>query len=186
MKPTQLIVLSLSFALFAMASKKDPQQNVIVEKRNVPLTIATFLPAKSHEVKSHWRLAYFSLKITPFVVQSFDKTTTRLAMEVKNKTTWPGYSSARVVITADGKALGSFMQDWIIDGQGMSETESTTIVDSNGLFRNMIAGQDVYLTIMFLGTAPPFDQMNFKLSPDQLSDLRMLADKYDALRAEVH
>ena len=98
-------------------------------------------------------------------------------MEVKNKTTWSGYSRARVVITADGKALGSFMQAWIIDGRGMSETESTTIVDSNGLFRNIIAGRDVYVTIMLLDSAPPFDQMNFKLSSEQLNDLRMLSDK---------
>ena len=66
----------LAVAVIALASKKDQPQPSIVEKRNVPLAISTFLPAKGHEVKAHWRLEYFSLKITPFVVQSFDKTTT--------------------------------------------------------------------------------------------------------------
>jgi len=76
-----LLCWSLAFEAFAQKG-----QSVIIEKRNVPLAVTVFMPAKNSELRTRIRLASFALKITPFVAQNLDRTKTTLGIDVKTTT----------------------------------------------------------------------------------------------------
>jgi hypothetical protein len=172
--------LCLMFGVSAVSGLAQKGSGGIVEKRNVPLAMTVFVPEKPHEVKAHWRLAFHRLTITPFVAESFDHTSVTLGMQVKTGTSWPAFTVARIVLTADGKVLGSFLHDWRVGTSWAGETEQTTMEDSD-LLHKIAASKEIYLTVLFARVAP-FDQMNFRLSTEQLGDCRLLVAKYDALK----
>lgn len=156
-------------------------QSGIIEKRNVPLAVTVFMPAKNPGVRTRIRLAEFALQITPYVSQSFDGTKTTLGIDVKTVTSESlSFSFAGVVVTADGKQLGSVEQDWVTATSFAGMTEETTIEDS-ALVHKIAAANEVYLTVVLSGNPSPWNQISFKLSPEQLDNVRLLADKYDAM-----
>ena len=171
-------LLCWSLALEAFAQKG---QSGIIEKRNVPLAVTVFMPAKNPEVRTRIRLASFALKITPFVDQSFDRTKTTLGIEVKTTTSESfAFTWARVMFMADGKQLGWVEQAWVTDRSFRGLTEETTVEDST-LVHEMATAKEVYLTVLLPGNPAPWNQISFKLSPEQLDNVRLLADKYDAM-----
>ncbi len=175
------VCLSLAFGAFAQAAFAQKGQNGIVEKRNVPLALTVFMPTKNPEVRTRIRLATFKLRVTPFVAQSFDRTKKTLGIEVKTTTNESlGFSFAGVTFTAEGKQLGSVEQDWATDTSLAGVTEQTTIEDL-ALVRRIATAKEVYLTVLLRGRPAPFNQISFKLSPEQLDNVRLLADKYDAM-----
>lgn len=175
------IVVGLLCWPLAFEASARKAQNGIIEKRNVPLAVTVFMPANNPGVRTRIRLAGFALQITPYVSQSFDRTKTTLGIDVKTTTSESlSFSFAGVVVTADGKQLGSVEQDWVTATSFAGVTEETTIEDS-ALVHNIATAKEVYLTVVVPGRPTPFNQISFKLSPQQLDNVRLLADKYDAM-----
>jgi len=179
MKTSIALFMILASSAFAWKNKKG--QNEIVESRNVPLAITTFAPKKVHEVKAHWRLAFFSLRLKPFITQSFDRSRTMLGIEVTTTSSWGEYVMAQIVLTADGKQIYSSMHDWATS----SGAEQTIITDVN-LIHKISSANVVYLTVAFTGSAPPFDHMSFQISPEQLEDVRLMLALFDSMQANPH
>jgi hypothetical protein len=170
-----LLSLVLASGTFARKDKKE-EKNEIIETRNVPLAITTFMPRKLHEVRAHVRLAFFSLRLGPFVGQSFDHSQTVLQMNVKTTSSLGRFTFAPIILTADGKQIYTSSHDWAFDmGAAL-----TTITDAN-VIRKIAAATEVYLTVTFLGSAPPFDHMSFQVSPEQLEDVRLVVAKFDSM-----
>jgi hypothetical protein len=177
MKVAATLLLVLASSAFA---RKD--QNEIVESRNVPLAITTFTPKKGHEVKTHWRLAFFSLRLKPFVAQTFDHARTAIGMEITTTTTWDSFTLAPIVMTADGKQVYSATLNWDAAMVRGGRAEQTTITDLN-LIRKISGANEVYLTVLFPGSAAPFDHMSFRLSPEQLEDVRLVLGLFDSMQS---
>jgi hypothetical protein len=156
----------------------------IIEKRDPAMAITTFLPSKPHEVKSHWRLAWHRLKLTPYATQSFDRSKTALGIQLTCTTTRPTFTFASVLIVAGGRTLGQFQREWAIGASWAGDTEQTTI-ESAELVRAVADGKEVYVTVLFEGQQAPFDRISFKLSPEQLEDCRRVVAKYDELLAPM-
>lgn len=174
-------VVVLSFMAVTSGAFAQEPSNGVVEKRNIPLAITRFAPKKIHVVKTRWRLAFHSLKVEPFVIKSFDGTKTTLGIDAEVTTTWGSFSTAQVVLTADGKVLSSSTQGWTEGTSWGGPTERTTIENAD-LVRRIANAKELYLTVLFPGTSAPFDQISFKLSQEQLNDCRLLVEKYDVLR----
>lgn len=152
----------------------------IIERRNPAMAVTTFLPSKPHEVKTHWRLAFHRLKLTPYASQSFDRSRTALGIQLTTTTSWPSFTFAPVLIVADGKTLGRLQREWAIGTSWAGDTEQTTI-ESAELVRAVAKGKNVYVTVLFEGQQAPFDHISFKLSSEQLEDCRGVVAKYDEL-----
>jgi hypothetical protein len=173
----RLVVCSLAFTLPTLSRSA---KSGIVEIRSTPMAVTTFQPAKPHEVRTHWRLAFHRLRITPYTTQTFDRGRTVLGIRLTTDTSWGEFTNAPVVVVIDGKEVGRL--DWLswAVGVGWNVTEETSIQEAN-LVRAIARGKEVYLTIIMLGEQPPFDHISFKLSPEQLEDCQLIVAKYDEL-----
>jgi hypothetical protein len=159
----------------------DHRSPVIVEKENVPLAITVFSSSSNPDVRTRIRLAAFTLRIRPFVSWSFDRSHKSLAIEIKATTNGlTRFSFARLVFTADGKQIGSTDTSWIEETSFSGATEQAVIEDPE-LVRKLAAAKEAYVTIGIPGTAAPFNLISFRLSPEQLDNLRLLTAKYDDL-----
>jgi hypothetical protein len=182
MEAIRVLLLILVAPLLLLAFGR-PAKDGVVETRNVPMATTVFQPAKPHVVKTHWRLAFHQLKLTPYTAQSFDRSRTALGLRLTTSTSWGSFTNAPVAIVIDGKELGRMDREWAI-GTGWSTTEETSIEDAS-VVRAISQGREVFLTVVMLGQQPPFDHISFKLSPEQLEDCRLIVAKYDELsRAE--
>jgi hypothetical protein len=176
------IALFLVLASSAFARKEKAEQNEIVESRNVPLAVTIFAPKKIHEVKAHSRLAFFSLRLKPFVAQTFDHSKTAIGMEITTTTTWDAFTSAPILMTADGKQVYSAAHDWDAAMVRGGRAEQTIISDVD-LIRKISVANEVYLTVMFPGSAAPFDHMSFQLSTEQLEDVRLVLGLFASMQS---
>src|SRR5450755_1342012 len=146
---------SVCLMMFTLIAYGRPAKSDIVEIRNAPMAFTIFQPAKPHEVRTHWRLAYHKLKLTPYTVQTFDRSRTALGIRITTNTSWGSFTFAPVLIVVDGKEVGRLDRDWAI-GTGWGVTEETSIENEN-LVRAIAHGKEVFLTVIMLGQQPPFD-----------------------------
>jgi hypothetical protein len=166
----------------AFAADKKQQPNMVISKSDPALAVTAYYPSKFHEVKTRYRLAFHTLKVAPFAVQSFDRTKTTAGIRLTVTTSWSSFRFAPILVVADGKTLmQSEGLDWSVGGSWNSSEE--TVIEDADLLRNMAVGKEVYVTVILLGNQAPFDRISFKLSTEQLNDCRLLVAKYGELEA---
>ena len=174
-------LLFICFAVSPLLALARSAKGDIVETRDAPMAVTIFQPGKPHVVKTHTRLAFYQLKLTPYVAQSFDLSKTALGIWLTTSTSVESFTNAPVIIVIDGKEAARMNRLWTIR-TGWRVTEETSIEDAD-LVRAIAQGKDVYLAVIMLDQTPPFNRMSFRLSPDQLEDCRAIVAKYSELLA---
>jgi len=163
------------------ATEKKPAAPEIIQKTDPALALTVFYPNKPHEVRFRWRLSWHRLKLTPYVGQRLDHTQTVAGLKLTVATTYGTFTSAPVLVVADGRLLNSAERlDWAAATSLSGDTEETEI-EGVELVRGLADAQEAYITVLFPGEQAPLDRISFRLSPEQTADCRLIVAKYDEL-----
>ncbi|SRR6266478_2074299 len=168
----------------ALTPTQPSTGNGIVEKQNVPLAMAIFMPEKNPEVGTRIRLATFKMKVAPVVAQTTNHKKKEIGIDVKLTEAIGGrqFTNAAVAFTADGEAIGTpAFHTWTPNRTLGNYAAQTVIENASDVVHRIGKAREAYLTVMLPGVQAPFNQISFKLSSEQLENFRRMAEKYDAL-----
>ena len=156
----------------------------IVEKQNVPLAMAIFMPEKNPEVGTRIRLATYKMKVAPVVAQTTNHKKKEIGIDVKMTEAIGGrqFTNAAIAFTADGEAIGTpAFHSWTPNRTFGNYAAQTVVENASDVVHRIAKAREAYLTVILPGVQAPFNQISFKLSSEQLENFRRMADKYDAL-----
>jgi len=91
------------------------------------------------------------------------------------------FTNAAVTVTVDGEMLGSQNATWTPERTMGNYAAETMIETSIDLVRRIANGKEVFLSVTLPGVQAPFNQISFTLSPEQIANFKLMADKYDSL-----
>jgi hypothetical protein len=173
----------LAVSVLGLVCFATPAVAQIAEKPNAPLGVTYFLPEKNPEVSTRIRLARFKLKTAPVIAQSTNHQKKDIVLDVKVTAAIGGqeFTNAAVTVTVDGEMLGSQNATWTPERTMGNYAAETMIETSIDLVRRIANGKEVFLSVTLPGVQAPFNQISFTLSPEQIANFKLMADKYDSL-----
>lgn len=149
-KPAAQVVPSANPVAPAPAPTPSTEKG-IVEKQNVPLAMAIFMPEKNPEVGTRIRLATYKMKVAPVVAQTTNHKKKEIGIDVKMTEAIGGqqFTNAAIAFTADGEAIGTpAFHSWTPNRTFGNYAAQTVVENASEVVHRIAKAREAYLTVL--------------------------------------